>query len=92
MSFPVWQEAISPSGSGDYGQESEAAVFLTGRKQIAEFVGRSWDAVLRWIYERNFPARKMGGVWESDEELVREWRRNQILSSLPPGRPDSSTR
>lgn len=52
---------------------------LTGRKRIQAFVGRSWQTVLRWIDEEGFPARKLDGIWESDVELVLEWRQKQIL-------------
>ncbi|MDD5643281.1 MAG: hypothetical protein PHX53_16635 [Syntrophales bacterium] len=51
---------------------------LTGKKNICNFLGRSWDTVERWIREREFPARKIDGVWESDSALITEWRRNQI--------------
>ena len=51
---------------------------LTGKKNICNFLGRSWDTVERWIREEGFPARKIDGVWESDSELITNWRRSQI--------------
>jgi predicted DNA-binding transcriptional regulator AlpA len=51
---------------------------LSGKKAIIEYCGRSWPTIQRWIKERSFPACKMDGVWESDKELVKEWRRRQI--------------
>ena len=51
---------------------------LTGKKNICNFLGRSWDTVERWIREKGFPARKIDGVWESDSELITNWRRRQI--------------
>ena len=51
---------------------------LTGKKNICNFLGRSWDTVERWIREKGFPARKIDGVWESDSELITNWRRSQI--------------
>lgn len=51
---------------------------LTGKKNICNFLGRSWRIVERWIMERGFPARKIDGVWESDSELITAWRRSQI--------------
>jgi hypothetical protein len=56
----------------------QAPFILTGKKNICNFVGRSWDTVERWIRERGFPARKIDGVWESDSELITAWRRRQI--------------
>jgi hypothetical protein len=34
---------------------------------------------LEWIKEEGFPAKKLSGIWESDTELISEWRRKQIL-------------
>jgi len=52
---------------------------LTGSKEITGFVGRSWKIIYRWIKEKDFPAKKIDGVWESDTELILEWRTNQIM-------------
>jgi len=49
--------------------------FLKGKEAISAFVGRSWKVVHEWIRERDFPARKINGVWESDPQLIVEWRR-----------------
>ena len=51
---------------------------LTGKKQICNFLGRGWPTVEKWIIEKNFPARKIDGVWESDSDLITAWRRRQI--------------
>lgn len=51
---------------------------LTGKKRITGFVERSWKTVRRWIEEEEFPAKKMDGVWESDADLITEWRVKQI--------------
>lgn len=52
---------------------------LTGQKMIKAFVGRSWDTIMMWIEERGFPAKKIDGVWESDTDLIIEWRKKKIL-------------
>jgi hypothetical protein len=57
---------------------------LSGKKTICNFLGRSWLTVERWIREKNFPARKIDGVWESDSELITEWRRSLIKESQRP--------
>lgn len=57
---------------------TQATFILTGKKNICNFMGRSWDTVERWIRDREFPARKIDGIWESDSELITAWRRRQI--------------
>jgi predicted DNA-binding transcriptional regulator AlpA len=54
---------------------------LTGKKRIAGFCGRSWATILEWIKKDNFPARKLSGVWESDESLIIAWRRDKIIEN-----------
>ncbi len=56
-------------------------VVLSGREEIQKFVERPWNIIERWIRERNFPAVKLDGRWESDAELIVSWRREQIKSS-----------
>lgn len=53
-------------------------VILKGKRSICNFLGRSWMTVEKWINTRDFPARKIDGIWESDSELIRGWRRRQI--------------
>ena len=50
---------------------------LVGKKEIANFVKRSWTTVEKWIKKKNFPAWKEEGRWESDGELIRKWRIKQ---------------
>ena len=52
---------------------------LTGMAEIAAYTRRSEATVLAWSRNLNFPARKIGGMWESDTTLVDEWRINQVL-------------
>jgi hypothetical protein len=52
--------------------------FLTGKKAICNFVGRSWRTVEDWIINRGFPAQLIGGRWESDSDLITAWRRKQV--------------
>ena len=51
---------------------------LEGRKQIADFVERDWRTISRWIKDHSFPATKIGGTWQSDAELIRQWRKKQV--------------
>lgn len=55
---------------------SESA--LTGMKEITSFVGRSESTVLDWVRKYGFPAKKIGGQWESDCSLIEKWRLRQI--------------
>ena len=51
---------------------------LVGKKEITAYSRRSWITVKRWILTGNFPATKIDGVWESDTELIDEWKRTKI--------------
>jgi|GEM_PF-2369206 len=51
---------------------------LSGRKQISTYVRRSWNTVMVWVRERDFPAAKIDGVWESHPDLIDQWRQEQI--------------
>lgn len=51
---------------------------LSGMSEICQYVRRSHDTVLNWIRTMDFPAKKIGGVWESDRVLIDEWRRGEI--------------
>jgi hypothetical protein len=54
--------------------------FLTGKKTICNFLGRSWWTVEKWIRERGFPAQLIDGRWESDSDLIAKWRRRQVAN------------
>jgi len=58
---------------------------LVGKKEICNFVRRSWKTIQEWLATRGFPAKKINGVWESDGELITQWRRRQIA-----GGPDEA--
>jgi len=54
---------------------------LIGKKEIAKFTQRNWRVIKVLIETKGFPAIKLGGRWESDAELIRQWRRKQILEA-----------
>lgn len=58
--------------------QKRGQTILTGKKMIKAYMGRSWETILMWINKRNFPARKIDGVWESDTDLIIEWRKKEI--------------
>lgn len=51
---------------------------LTGMKSICGYLNRSETTVLDLIRADGFPATKIGGVWESDTDLIDTWRREKI--------------
>ncbi len=53
-------------------------------KSICQYMNRSESSVLVLIRDYGFPARKIGGIWESDTELADAWRREQISPSQSP--------
>jgi len=55
---------------------------LSGMKEICNFVNRSESTVLDLIRLENMPAGKVGGIWESDTELIDTWRQKQIMRSI----------
>jgi len=69
---------------------------LSGMKQITRFCNRSEATILAWIRERDFPACKITGSWESDTELIDQWRKKQIDdklgSQIKPRRSKNRTR
>lgn len=55
---------------------------LPGMKDICKFCNRSPATILIWIRDRAFPAVKIGGSWESDTELIDDWRKQQIRDDI----------
>ena len=55
---------------------------LSGMKRICQYCNRSESTILIWIRALGFPAAKFSGSWESDSEMVDDWRRKQIKSSM----------
>lgn len=51
---------------------------LEGMAQIADYVGKSYPTVLKFIKNENFPAKKLGGEWTSYTDLVDEWKRRRV--------------
>jgi hypothetical protein len=52
---------------------------LVGKKSIGKFCQRNFDrTILSWIRTQGFPARKLDGVWHSDEDLIIAWFRLRI--------------
>jgi hypothetical protein len=53
---------------------------LIGMSDICAYVRRSEKTVLDLIRCESLPARKIGGIWESDRQLIDEWRRARIVA------------
>lgn len=45
---------------------------------ICHYCNRSESTILIWIRTLDFPAVKITGSWESDTDLIDEWRKNLI--------------
>lgn len=56
---------------------------MSGMKAIAAYMQRSEDSVLRLIREYGFPARKILGIWESDTEMIEQWRIDMLTQQRP---------
>jgi len=54
---------------------------LSGLEEIAQYARRSKATVLDWIRTAGFPAAKLGHVWESDKEMIDQWKRDRIQMS-----------
>lgn len=51
---------------------------LSGMKEICDYTRRSEAIIRKWHKEYGFPLVKIGGVVESDTDLIDEWRRKMI--------------
>ncbi|MHC1701504.1 MAG: hypothetical protein AB9900_11055 [Humidesulfovibrio sp.] len=61
-------------------EATASSTALSGMTAICTYVGRSEKTVLDWIRFEAMPASKIGGVWESDKELIDDWRRKRIVA------------
>jgi len=69
---------------------------LSGMKAISQHcrsinLASAECSILDMIRNENFPARKLGGVWESDKLLIATWRRNRLLSDAPQEDPPTAS-
>lgn len=60
--------------SGASAMRVEQGRELLGLKAIYAYLGKSENTVRRLIREQGLPAAKIGGEWQSNERLIREWR------------------
>lgn len=60
--------------SGAAAMRVEQGQELLGLKSICAYLGKSENTVRRLIREQGLPAAKIGGEWQSNELLIREWR------------------
>ena len=51
---------------------------LKGMENICKFFDRSESTILMLIRTENFPAEKIGGIWESDTDAIRKWKLARI--------------
>lgn len=60
---------------------------LSGMTAIRDFcrsigLASSEASVIQMIKECGFPAKKLGGIWESDRDIIKEWRRKYISGDV----------
>lgn len=60
---------------------------LSGMTAIRDFcrsigLASSEASVIQMIKECGFPAKKLGGIWESDRDIIKEWRRKYISGEV----------
>ena len=65
----------------------KAKAALSGMTAIREFcrsinLASSEASVIYMIVSCSFPARKIGGIWESDREMIIEWRKKYINGEI----------
>jgi len=71
---------------------------LCGIKEIQECCGSMWlpispTSVMSMISLSGLPAKKLGGVWISDVEMIEKWRSGYIAGMPIPGKtPAKSTK
>jgi hypothetical protein len=59
---------------------------LSGMKAIQDFcrsigLPSAESTVINFILSEDFPAKKLGGIWESDKDLIVEWRKKRLTVS-----------
>ena len=72
---------VSQNGNGRTAAQDGA---LMGMKSICAYMGKSESTILRYVYNRDFPAGKVGGEWVSDVRLISDWRADQIRTGSRP--------
>ena len=51
---------------------------LDGMKSICDYEKRSEATMLKLIREEDYPAKKIGGIWQSDTGVIEKWRKERI--------------
>lgn len=54
---------------------------LDTKAEICEYINFGWQRIEIFIKQYKFPARKLGGRWISDTDLIDEWKREYIKES-----------
>lgn len=68
---------------------AKAQTALSGMKSISLFcrsinLSSSESSIINMIQACDFPARKIGGIWESDKAMIIEWRLRFISGEVTP--------
>lgn len=65
----------------------KSKTMLSGMVAIRDFcrsinLASSEASVIQMIRESGFPAKKLGGIWESEKELIVTWRKNYLTGEV----------
>ena len=74
----------------------ENNTILSGMKAISEYcrsinMASAPDTILALIRDESFPARKLGGIWESEKILIQAWRIKRLTETPLPPEPPPTT-
>lgn len=75
----------------------KAKTALSGMTAIRDFcrsinLASAEASVIYMIVSCGFPAKKIGGIWESDKEMIIEWRKKYISGDIKPeDKPEEKT-
>lgn len=56
----------------------EKADDLSGMKAICGYFNRSEPTIINLVHTAEFPAKKIGGTWESKKSLIDVWRNKYL--------------
>ena len=53
-------------------------VLLEGIDEIAKTIGRTYNTILQYSKDRNFPMSKLGGIWVAYTWDIEDWKEAQM--------------
>ena len=89
--YAIWRSEGNTSAAKAAGEttttkigEMVSMTALSGMKDICKHMGKSESTILNFIRDFKFPAVKITGkIWESDTDLIDQWRKSLIVNGVP---------